>query len=85
MKNRAKSVYSVSRLTKLYPGKNTPANDEISFDVQQGEIFGLLGDNGAGKSTLVKQMANLVRPTRGSVNLYGRPVQEEPLLVPRFV
>jgi len=85
MKNRSNSVYSVSRLTKTYPGQNTPANDEISFNVQQGEIFGFLGDNGAGKSTLVKQMANLVRPTRGGVNLYGRPVQEDPLLVPRFV
>ncbi len=85
MKNRSNSVYSVSRLTKIYPGKNTPANDEISFNVQQGEIFGLLGDNGAGKSTLVKQMANLLRPTRGGVNLYGRSVQEDPLLVPRYV
>ena len=85
MKNRSDSVYSVSRLTKIYPGNNTPANDEISFEVKQGEIFGLLGDNGAGKSTLVKQMANLLRPTGGNVSLYGQPLQEDPLLVPRYV
>ncbi|MDE0197695.1 MAG: ABC transporter ATP-binding protein [Caldilineaceae bacterium] len=63
----------------------SPANEAISFNVEQGGIFGLLGDNGAGKSTLVKQMANLLRPTSGVVRLYGRPVQEDPFLVPRHV
>lgn len=78
-------VFSVSSLTKTYAGKDTPANEAISFNVEQGVIFGLLGDNGAGKSTLVKQMANLLRPTSGEVKLYGRPVREDPLLVPRHV
>ena len=64
---------------------DAPANEAISFNVEQGVIFGLLGDNGAGKSTLVKQMANLLRPTSGVVNLYGRPVREDPFLVPRHV
>lgn len=50
-------IYSVRSLSKTYPGQSRPANDDISFDVQPGEIFGLLGDNGAGKTTLVKQMA----------------------------
>lgn len=50
-------IYSVRALSKTYPGQSRPANDDISFDVQPGEIFGLLGDNGAGKTTLVKQMA----------------------------
>ena len=85
MSSSVYSVYSVSSLTKLYPGTNTPANDGISFNVVEGEIFGLLGDNGAGKSTLVKQMVNLLQPTRGTVRLYGRPVQEDPLHVPRHV
>ena len=58
--NTSNIVYSVSRLTKIYPGTNTPVNDAISFNVEQGEIFGLLGDNGAGKSTpAFKQLANL--------------------------
>ena len=83
--NPSNPVYSVSRLTKIYPGLNTTANDAVSFDVEQGEIFGLLGDNGAGKSTLVKQMANLLRPTSGVVKLHGLPVHEDPLLVPRYV
>ena len=77
MKNA--SVYAVYRLTKLYPKQDAPANDDISFSVETGEIFGLLGDNGAGKSTLVRQMANLLRPTSGSVMLLGQPVQDDPL------
>ena len=72
---------AVSRLTKLYPKQDAPANDDISFSVETGEIFGLLGDNGAGKSTLVRQMANLLRPTSGLVMLLGRPVQDDPLHV----
>ena len=40
--NTSNIVYSVSRLTKIYPGMNTPVNDAISFNVEQGEIFGLL-------------------------------------------
>ena len=79
MKNA--SVYAVSRLTKLYPKQDAPANDDISFSVETGEIFGLLGDNGAGKSTLVRQMANLLRPTSVSVMLLGQPVQDDPLHV----
>ena len=85
MKSSPITVYSVSSLTKFYAGNRTPANESISFDVEQGVIFGLLGDNGAGKSTLVKQMANLLRPTSGTVKLYGRPVQEDPFLVPLHV
>lgn len=85
MDNSTSNVYTVSSLTKFYPGQQAPANDDISFTVDQGEIFGLLGDNGAGKSTLVRQMANLLRPTSGSVKLYGRLVQEDPFLVPRHI
>ncbi len=85
MNNASDNVYALANLTKRYPKKYRPANDDISFTVEAGEIFGLLGDNGAGKSTLVKQMANLVRPSSGSVKLFGTPVEEDPMLVPRFV
>lgn len=76
------TVYSVRSLSKTYPGQRRAANDDISFDVQPGEIFGLLGDNGAGKSTLVKQMANLLRPSAGTIALLGRPVYADPMHVP---
>lgn len=75
-------VYEVDNVFKIYPSQSQPANDGISFQVQAGEIFGLLGDNGAGKSTLVRQMANLVRSTSGTIRLYGRTLEADPLFVP---
>jgi ABC-2 type transport system ATP-binding protein len=78
-------VYDIRDLVKVYPGQTTLANQNITLQIHQGEIFGLLGDNGAGKSTLVKQMVNLVRSTSGSITLFGQPIQRDPLYVPMNV
>lgn len=75
-------VYDIQDIVKIYPGQAQPANDRLTLQIEQGEIFGLLGDNGAGKSTLVRQMANLLRSTSGSIHLFGRPLSAEPLYVP---
>jgi ABC-2 type transport system ATP-binding protein/lipopolysaccharide transport system ATP-binding protein len=48
------------------------ALDQISFQVQQGEKFGVIGRNGAGKSTLLKVMAQVLFPTRGRVVMHGK-------------
>ncbi len=50
----------------------------ISFDVQDGEIFGLLGPNGAGKSTLIRMMTTLIPITSGSARIAGHDVSREP-------
>jgi len=52
------------------------ALDGVSFSVQPGEVFGLLGPNRAGKTTLVKLLLSLARATAGSVRRLGRPVAE---------
>ena len=78
-------VYDVQRLTKRYPGQARPANCDLSLQIAEGEILGLLGDNGAGKTTLVRQMVNLLRPTSGTITLYGRPIGADPLQVPATV
>jgi ABC-2 type transport system ATP-binding protein len=49
------------------------ACDDISLTAHTGEIFGLLGPNGAGKSSFVKMVVDLVRPTSGTVRLFGAP------------
>lgn len=56
-------------LTKRY-GK-VCAVDHVSLDVKEGEVLGLLGLNGAGKSTTLYMLAGLVRPTSGSISMFG--------------
>ncbi|WP_425085088.1 ABC transporter ATP-binding protein [Ruegeria profundi] len=58
-------------LTKAYPG--VVANDQVSFDIGEGEVHALLGENGAGKSTLVKMIYGLVKPDSGTMMLRGQP------------
>jgi len=79
------AVYEVRNLTKIYRQGAAPANDDLSFDIEQGEIFGLLGPNGAGKTTLVRQLVGLVKPTRGSIRLFGHDIVRSAAAVPRCV
>ncbi|HPP62255.1 MAG TPA: ABC transporter ATP-binding protein [Anaerolineales bacterium] len=65
-------------LVKRY-GDKLAVND-VSFDVQGGEIFGFLGPNGAGKTTTIKMIVGLLQPTSGSVKVAGFDVQAQPLL-----
>jgi len=51
----------------------------VSFTVQPGEVFGLLGSNGAGKSTTVRMLAGLARPDSGGAFIAGHDVQVEPI------
>jgi simple sugar transport system ATP-binding protein len=63
------ALLAIEGLTKAYPG--VVANDDVSFDLQPGEVHALLGENGAGKSTLVKMIYGLVKPDRGAMRLNG--------------
>ena len=79
------SAISISNLSKTYPVPfrrlraffRRPVKDpvealrDVSFAVETGEIFGLIGRNGAGKTTLTKIVATLVQPTTGSVSVHG--------------
>ncbi len=53
-----------------------PAIEAIDLVVPEGELVGLVGPNGAGKSTLFKSILGLIRPLRGEVRVFGRPVAE---------
>jgi len=56
------------------------ANDDVSFAVQEGEIFGFLGPNGAGKSTTIRLLLGLLRPTAGTARVLGADVRDEDAL-----
>ena len=70
-------MIKVEGLTKYYGNK--PAAKDISFEVNNGEVFGILGTNGAGKSTTIKMMCGLLKPTRGIIQIGGVNLQRMPL------
>jgi ABC-2 type transport system ATP-binding protein len=74
---------SVHQLTKRY-GTFT-AVDSISFEVEDGELFGFLGPNGAGKSTTINVLCTLLRPTAGRASVNGLDVVAQPGLVRRSI
>ena len=70
------ALLEVRHLTKRWPTGRL-ALDDVSFEVQQGEILGLLGHNGAGKSTIMGITLGMVRPDTGEVRIGGRSVQKD--------
>jgi len=75
-------AFDIQAVTKTYPGQSKAANNNITLQIEAGEIFGLLGDNGAGKSTLVKQMVNLLRSDSGSITCFGQDISQNSLYAP---
>ena len=66
--------YVVQRVKRQYHVDEFQALNDVSFDVQKGEIVGLIGRNGAGKSTLLKVISGIMKPTSGSVTVHGNIV-----------
>jgi lipopolysaccharide transport system ATP-binding protein len=60
------------RLSSHEPPQEFWALKDVSFDVEQGEVVGIIGRNGAGKSTLLKILSRITSPSEGTVDLYGR-------------
>ena len=77
---RADAVIHTEDLTKVYPGTDFAAVDQLNLDVRAGEIFGLLGPNGAGKTTTAGMLTTRVVPTSGRAFLAGIDVGAHPAL-----
>ncbi|MGB8213228.1 MAG: ABC transporter ATP-binding protein [Anaerolineales bacterium] len=71
------TLIETNALVKRYGDK--VAVNNVSFNVQAGEVFGFLGPNGAGKTTTIKIIVGLLRPTSGTVRVAGYDVQAQPL------
>ncbi|MCX6754089.1 MAG: ATP-binding cassette domain-containing protein [Candidatus Nomurabacteria bacterium] len=76
-----KKIIEVKNLTKKFG--EFVAVDDISFDVEEGEIFAFLGPNGAGKSTTIKMLTTLMFPTEGQMEINGNDPVKNPDLVRR--
>ncbi len=76
-------MITVKQLTKRY-ARNT-AVDQISFEVQKGQIVGFLGPNGAGKTTTMRMLTCFLPPTSGTAEVAGFDVLENPLEVKRRI
>ena len=68
-------VIEVSHLTKEY--KNLKAIDDLSFNVYQGEILGLLGPNGCGKSTTINSILSLLKYQEGFIKVFGKEMEPD--------
>ncbi len=69
-----KKIIEIQHLVKDYGSFR--AVDDLSMDVFQGDVFGFLGPNGAGKSTTIRMLLTLIKPTSGSINLFGKNLQK---------
>jgi ABC-2 type transport system ATP-binding protein len=81
----ASTVICTESLTKVYPGADFRAVDDLNLSVATGEIFGLLGPNGAGKTTTAGMLTTRVLPTSGSAFVAGVDVVAHPALAKQFL
>ena len=68
------SAISVEHISKTYG--SFKAVDDISFEVNRGEIFAMLGPNGAGKSTTIRMILDILRPDTGKIAVFGEKMSE---------
>ena len=69
------TIVTVSHLTKKF--RTHTAVDDLSFTVNEGDVYGFLGQNGAGKSTTIRMLLTLVTPTDGHIELFGLDLKKE--------
>jgi ABC-2 type transport system ATP-binding protein len=73
----SETVALVSQVSRRFGAKL--ALDNVSLEVRRGRVFGLVGANGAGKTTLIKHLLGLLRPTSGSVLVFGKDPTADPV------
>ncbi len=81
------SVIEMKGLSKTYGSGEgaTRALDNLTLNVNRGEIFGYLGPNGAGKTTTIRMLLDLIRPTAGAATIFGMDVREKSVDIHRRI
>src|SRR5438093_12138562 len=82
--NELRPLIEVENLVKVYPD-GTRAVDDVSFQVEAGEIFGFLGPNGAGKTTTIRILVTLLPRTSGNARVAGFEVDRQPEEVRKII
>jgi len=73
----------INNLTKEYG--DIKAVDNVSFSIDKGELFGLLGPNGSGKTTMIKMLTGQIKPTEGMINILNVDVLKNPVEIRKKV
>ena len=68
-------VLEVSNLSKSFKGKKVV--DDVSFQVEAGDVFGFLGPNGAGKTTTIRMILSLIHPDNGVIKINGFDIKKD--------
>jgi ABC-2 type transport system ATP-binding protein len=76
-------MIKINHVTKHYHDAN--AVDDLCLDVNDGEIVGIIGHNGAGKSTTLKMIAGLITPTAGTIEVMGRDLEKESVVIKKHI
>jgi ABC-type multidrug transport system ATPase subunit len=69
------SVIKVQNISKHFG--SLKAVDDLSFEVQAGQVFGFLGQNGSGKSTTIRMLLSLIHPTSGQIEIFGKRIEKD--------
>lgn len=76
-------IIEVKGLTKRFKGLT--AVDNLYLNVNRGDVFGFLGPNGAGKSTTIRMLLSLIRPSKGTINIFGKSLKKNRIEILRNI
>ncbi len=77
------SIIATHNLSKHY--RSRKAVDKVDLDIRKGDIYGFLGPNGAGKTTTIRMLLGLIRPTEGTIRIFGKDLRKEQRAILRRV
>lgn len=77
-------MLEIKNFTKVYKGGNK-AVDNLSFNIEAGDIYGFIGHNGAGKTTTIKAVVGIMEFDEGEIYVNGHSVKDEPMVCKRDI